>query len=238
MVNETVARMLWPGESPVGKTLRSEEDLYRVVGVARNSRYISVGEPALAAVFLPQAQHYIPTTSVLLKLQEGRRDIRRELGEVVRGIDPMVLLSTNAGYSELVAIHFLPRRLAGGFAGALGLTGLFLAAVGLYGVLSLRVTLQSREMGVRMALGAEASSVRRPVILEGVGLVLVGLILGIPLAMAVANLMRAFLFGTNPLDPILYGFVALILLLVGLVASYVPALRASRTDPARVLRQE
>lgn len=238
LVNETVARMLWPGESPVGKTLRRGEDLYRVVGVAQSSKYISVGESALAAVFLPQAQYYIPQTSVLLKLREGRGDIRRELEDVVQGIDPMVPLSTNVPYSELLDVHFLPRRLAGGFAGVLGLMGLFLAAVGLYGVLSHRVTLRSREMAIRMALGAEAGSVRKPVILGGVGLVLVGLILGTPLAMAVANLMRAFLYGMNPLDPVLYGFVALTLILVGVAASYFPARRATRTDPASVLRQQ
>ena len=237
VVNETVARILWPGESPVGKTLRSDERLYRVVGLARNSKYISVGEGPLAGVFLPQAQSYVPQTSVLLKLKEGRGDIRRELETLVRGIDPMVPLSTNAPYPDLVDIHFLPRRLAGGFAGVLGVMGLFLACVGLYGVLSYRVTLQSREMAIRVALGAEASAVRRPVILAGLGLVLVGLLLGTPLAMAVANLMRAFLYGMNPLDPVLYGAVALTLFLVGFAASYVPALRATRTDPARVLHQ-
>jgi ABC-type antimicrobial peptide transport system permease subunit len=89
-----------------------------------------------------------------------------------------------------------------------------------------------------MALGAEASSVRKPVILGGLGLVLAGLLLGTPLAMAAARLMRAFLYGMNPLDPVLYGFVALTLLLVGFAASYLPALRATRTDPARVLRRQ
>jgi len=89
-----------------------------------------------------------------------------------------------------------------------------------------------------MALGAKAGSVRRPVILGGLGLVLAGLLLGTPLSMAIAHLMRAFLYGMNPLDPVLYGFVALTLFLVGFTASYVPALRATRADPARVLRQQ
>jgi len=238
MVNETVARILWPGESPVGKTLRRGESLYRVVGLAGNSKYISVGEGPLAGVFLPQAQYYVPQTSLLLKLREGRGDIRRELDALVLGIDRQVPLSTNAPYPDLVDLHFLPRRLAGGFAGVLGSTGLFLACVGLYGVLSHRVTLQAREMAIRMALGAKAGSVRRPVILGGLGLVLAGLLLGTPLSMAIAHLMRAFLYGMNPLDPVLYGFVALTLFLVGFTASYVPALRATRADPARVLRQQ
>jgi predicted permease len=237
MVNETVARILWPGESPVGKALRRDEDLYRVVALVRNSKYISVGEGPLAGVFLPQARYYVPQTSLLLKLREGRRDIRRELDELVRAIDPLVPLSTNAPYPDLVDIHFLPRRLAGGFAGVLGVMGLFLACVGLYGVLSHRVTLQTREMAIRMALGAEASSVRRPVILGGMGLVLLGILLGTPLAMGTANLMRVFLYGMDPLDPVLYTGVALALFLVAFAASFVPALRATRTDPARVLHQ-
>jgi ABC-type antimicrobial peptide transport system permease subunit len=237
VVNETVARILWPGQSPVGKILRRDQRFYRVVGLARNSKYISIGEGPLAGVFLPQAQNYVPQTSVLLKLREGRGGIRREMEELVRGIDLMVPLSTNATYPDLVDIHFLPRRLAGGFAGVLGVIGLFLACVGLFGVLSYGVTLQAREMAIRMALGAEPGSVRRPVILGGLGVVLIGLLLGTPLAMAVVNLMRAFLYGMNPLDPGLYGVVAFALFLTGFAASCVPALRATRTDPARVLRQ-
>lgn len=235
MVNETVARILWSGEDPVGRTLRRGDHLYRVVGLVETSKYIAVGEGPLAGVFLPQAQYYVPQTSVLLKLREGRDDIRPDLEALVRSIDPFVTIGTNASYPDLVAVHFLPRRLAGGFAGALGILGLLLACMGLYGVLAYRVTLQSREMAIRMALGADGASVRRPVVLGGLAVVLVGLLLGTPLAMAVANLLRAFLYGMNPLDPVLYGVVALTLILVGLTASLGPALRATRTDPAEVL---
>jgi len=237
IVNERVAGILWPNENPLGRVMRSGESLLRVVGVAKNGKYISIGESGLAGVFRPQAQLYTPTTSLLLKVEDGGGDIRRSVQELVRTLDPDIPLTNNASHTELIGGQLLPRRIAAVFAGILGLLGLFLATVGLFGVLSYVVVQGAPELAIRMALGAHPGSIRRWVILGGLGLVLGGLFLGLPVTVGVSSLIRRFLYGLDPLDPSILGGVALLFSLVGLAASYLPALWATRTDPARVLRQ-
>jgi ABC-type antimicrobial peptide transport system permease subunit len=155
---------------------------------------------------------------------------------LVRSLDPNLPLSRNQSYSSLVDLHFLPRRLAGIFAGVLGLMGVFLATVGLYGLLSEMVVMRSWELALRMALGASPGAVRRPVLLGGLALVGTGLVLGIPLAVAASNIIRTFLYGMNPMEPHVFGAIILIFLLIGLAATYLPACRATRSDPARIFR--
>jgi ABC-type antimicrobial peptide transport system permease subunit len=236
IVNERVARILWPDRSPVGRSMRSGESLLQVVGVARNGKYISIGESGLAGVFRPQAQVYTPTTSLVLKFREGSRDIRWSVQELVRSLDPNLPLTNNASHTRLISAQLMPRRVAAIFAGILGVLGLFLATVGLYGVLAHMVVQRVPELAIRMALGARPRSVRRSVIGSGLGLVLGGILLGLPLAVGVSSLIRRFLFGLDPADPAILGGVAIILACVGFASSYFPALEATRTDPSRVLR--
>jgi len=237
IVNERVAEILWPGESAVGKTMQSGQSLLRVVGVARNGKYISVGESGFAGVYRPQAQLYTPTTSVLLKVRAGSGDIRRPVQELVRTLDPNIPLTNNEPHTELIRGQLLPRLVAAVFAGILGSVGLFLATVGLYGVLSYLVAQRAPELAVRIALGAHPRSVRSSVLRSGLGLVLGGLLVGLPLAMGLSSLIRRFLYGLDRMDPVILGAVALLLVFIGGVASYIPARRATRTDPSRVLRQ-
>ncbi len=127
--------------------------------------------------------------------------------------------------------------MAAAFAGGPGSLGLFLAAVGLYGVLFQMVTQRSAELAVRIALGAEPKNVRRPVIRSGMGPVLLGLILGIPLALGASSLIHTFLYGIDPADPLTFSVITLVLGFVGFAASYLPARKATRTDPDQVLRE-
>lgn len=237
IVNERVAEILWPGESAVGKAMRSGQSLLQVVGVARNGKYISIGESALAGVFRPQTQLYTPTTSLLLKVREGSPGIRRGVLELVRALDPGIPLTHNDSHSLLIGRQLLPRRAAALFSGILGLLGLSMAAVGLYGVLSHLVVERAREMAIRIALGAHPRSVRRSVIRSGLGLVLGGLMVGLPLAVSLSFLIRRFLYGLDPLDPGILGSVTVLFLSIGFLASSVPALQATRTHPSRVLRR-
>lgn len=238
IVNERVAGIFWPDGSPVGQTMRTGESLLRVVAVARNGKYISIGESGMAGVFRPQAQAYTPTTSLLLEVREGAPDIMRSALELVRTLDPNIPLTNNESHTRLIGGQLMPRRVAAIFAGILGVLGLFLATVGLYGVLSHLVTQRAPELAVRIALGARPGSVRRSVILSGLALVLGGLLVGLPLAVGVSSLIRRFLYGLDPLDPVILGSVTLLFAVIGLTASYLPALQATRTDPARVLRQD
>jgi ABC-type antimicrobial peptide transport system permease subunit len=151
-------------------------------------------------------------------------------------MDPDVPLSDNAPHTELMGRQLLPRRMAATFGGILGLLGLFLASVGLYGVLSFLTRQRSSELAIRIALGAYPGSVRRSVILTGLGLVTGGLIVGLPLALGVCSLIRRFLYGLDPLDPVIITAIIFVIGSIGVVASYLSALRATRLDPAAALR--
>jgi len=217
--------------------MRTGESLLRVVGIAESGKYISIGETGLAGVFRPLSQSYSPVTSLLLKTRTGSSDLRSPVQGLVRDLDPFIPLTDNAPHTELIGGQLLPRRAAAVFAGTLGILGLFLAAVGLYGVLSFLVRQRAPELAVRLALGAHPGAVRRSVILSGLGLVLAGLLLGLPLAVAASSLARRFLYGLDPMDPGLFAGMAILFAAVGAGASLVPALHATRTDPSRVLRE-
>ena len=236
IVNERVADVLWPGESAVGQILWAGESTFRVVGVARNGKYISIGETGIAGVFLPQAQLYLPTMSLLLRARSGFPDLGRSVQELVRRLDPELPIVTNDSHRHLIEAQLFPQRAAAIFALVLGLLGLFLAGVGLFGALYFEVSLRAPELAVRIALGAQPSALRRGVIQGGLVLVFGGLLVGLPLAVGVSSLIRGFLFGASLVDPMILGGVALLFGLVGLTASYVPAYRATEADPCRVLR--
>jgi predicted permease len=237
MVNETVARILWPNETAVGKTMISGEGSLTVVGVVRNSKYISIGESPLAGVFRPQAQYYIPKTSVVARVREGWPDLSSAVEQVVRGLDPEVPLHANGLYLPMVEAQLMPRRLAAWFAGALGALGLFLASIGLFGVLSNLVIQRLPEMAVRIALGAEPRRIGRSVLKGGILLVLAGLALGIPGAVAVSSLIRGFLYGMDPMDSRIMAGLSFLFVSVGVLSGLPAARRATRSDPALLLRR-
>jgi predicted permease len=237
IVNERVAGILWPEGGAVGQFMRSGESLLRVVGVAKNGKYISIGESGLAGVFRPHAQAYTPTASLLLKVREGSPDISRSVVELVRTLDADIPLTNNDSHFRLIGGQLMPRRMAAIFAGILGLLGLFLATVGLYGVLSFLVAQRAPGLAIRIALGADPGSVRRSVIRGGVGLVLGGLLIGVPASVGVSSLIRRFLYGLDPADPAIMGGVTLLFVLIAWAASYLPARQATATDPSQVLRK-
>ena len=236
IVNEFVARYFWPGKEALGRTLNCGGSTLRVVGVAREGKYISMGETPVFVVFRPRTQMYVPTASLVIRTKPGWPGVHVALEKLVREIDPRLPLSANASYESLIAVSLLPRKAAAIFAGILGTMGLFLALVGVYGVLSSQVALRAGELAVRTALGAQPRSLLASVLRGGMGLVLLGVILGVPVALAVTSLIRGFLFGLAPADPLTYGSIAILFLTVGLVASYAPAVQATRADPAQMLR--
>jgi predicted permease len=237
IINRKASEMLWPGEEAVGKTIEIEGEPSTVVGVAENAKYISIGESPLVAVFRPQAQLYAATNSLLLKVDPPGGDMPRKIQEMVRSLDPDIPLSANETQARLLRNQLIPRRLAGLFAGVLGAMGVFLAAVGLFGVLASMVTHKSPELAIRMALGASPGTVRRSVLRQGLGLVALGLCTGLPLSVMTSITIRGFLFGLDPMNPATLFGSGLLMTAVGFLASYLPALRATRLDPSRVLQR-
>ncbi|MGD2154072.1 MAG: FtsX-like permease family protein, partial [Gemmatimonadales bacterium] len=147
-------------------------------------------------------------------------------------------VQTNAPYTEVIGVSLLPNRAAAGATGVLGIVALALAAAGLLGVLSYAVSRRTREIGIRIALGASAADVYRLVMKEGARLTAIGLAIGLPLAFAAALLIRSMLYGLSPADPLTLVGTAALFVVVGLLASYLPAARATRTDPMNALRAE
>ncbi|MGD2154867.1 MAG: ADOP family duplicated permease, partial [Gemmatimonadales bacterium] len=241
IVNQTFARRNWPDEIPLGKRIRlaALDDVeLEIVGVARNAKYRTPTEEPRAMVYVPYEQW--PTTSpvVLLRLDRTSAGLVAALREIVRDLDDALPVDANLAYRELMGIAMLPSRAAALFTTVFGTVGLLLAAMGLYGVLAFAVTQRTREIGIRMALGAGTGSVRSLVIRSALKLVGLGLAIGLGLALPLTRLLRGMLYGLSPTDPITFAAIALLLVAVALAASFLPAWRATRVDPLEALRAE
>ena len=157
---------------------------------------------------------------------------------LVRELNPNLPVTTALPLEQITALALIPQRIAGAVAASLGVVVLLLAAIGIYGVTSYSVNRRTREIGIRMALGADRGSVLRLVIRQGLVLTAAGIALGLALGAAGAQLLRSLLFGVSALDPVAFGGAALLFGAVAMAASYLPARRATRVDPMLALRAE
>jgi predicted permease len=241
VVNETFAQRAWPGEHPIGKRirLRSEDDpVVEIVGVARDAKYRTLGEDLRNMVYVPYWQW--PTTNMVMfaRIAGNSPGVVNTFRDIVGTLDADLPIDANVPYEDLMGIALLPSRATAILTAIFGTIGLVLASLGLYGVLAYAVTQRTREFGIRLALGAEHGKVRTLVLRDGVKLAVVGLAIGFAIALATTHLLRGFLHGLSPTDPITFGGIALLLVAVALAASYLPAVRATRTDPVEALRAE
>jgi predicted permease len=252
VINETLARAMWPGDHPaaaVGKRLRRHHGnprpgeapppLMEVVGVARNSKYVTVGEEPRPFLFFPfEQQPYSNRASVLLRVDGNPAAFASAARAAVRELDPELPLFDLMPLSDQTSVSLLPIQVAASFLGGLGLLVLALAALGLYGVLSFLVRLRTKEIGIRMALGADRPRVLRTVLSDAVRWLAWGLGVGLALAAALTPLVASMLYGVAPRDWATFLAVSVLLTTVGIAASVIPALRASRVDPLTALRAE
>jgi predicted permease len=241
IVNETFARRNWPEQNPLGRRIRLsalDDAELEVVGVARNAKYRTLTEEPRAMVYVPYEQW--PTTSMVVLARHGRRaaNIRSAMREAARELDAALPVDANVPYRDFMGIAMMPSRAAALFTTVFGGVGLLLAALGLYGILAFQVAQRTREIGIRMALGAGTGAVRAFVMRGGLKLVGIGLGIGFLIALAVTRLVRGLLYGVNPTDPVTFAAIALLLVGVALAASFVPAWRATRVDPLESLRAE
>ncbi len=213
--------------------------MMEVVGVVRNSKYVTVGEEPRPFLFFPFEQEpYSSRASVLMRVDGNPTAFAATARAAVRGIDPDLPLFDLMPLSDQTSVSLLPIRLAASFLGTLGLLVLALAALGLYGVLSFLVRLRTKEIGIRMALGADRGRVVRTVLSDAVRWLSWGLAAGLALAAALTPLVASMLYGIAPRDWATFLAVSVLLTAVGIAASVVPALRASRVDPLTALRAE
>ena len=240
VVNEAFAGRAWPNEEAIGKRLRTERDrpLAEVVGVVGNTKYLFVNEAPMLFVYEPFAQRYDGDRVLHVATDAPAQTIADPLREIVRELDAGMLVSpirTIESHLRNGNAFFLS-RLAATLAGALGIIGLIQALVGLYGVLAFAVSMRTRELGLRMALGASRARVLRSMLAEGGVLVAVGIAIGVAFAFAGTRAVRAVLIGVGPTDLVTYAGASLLLGLCALFACYIPARRAARLEPVAALR--
>jgi putative ABC transport system permease protein len=244
IINEMLARRFWPGESAVGKRVRQRDGResfgpwLEVVGVARDSRYVTVGEDPKPFMYRPLAQVYRSAGTILVKSRASAMDALPALRTAVGALDPNLAVFSIMTLDAATSISLLPVKVAATLTAALGILALILGAIGLYGVMSYLVRQRTREIGIRMALGAHAGAVVRLITRQGMRWLGIGLALGLAASFGVARLIAGFLYGIGPADPIAFGAIALLLSATAFVACYMPARRASRIDPLVALRDE
>jgi len=242
VISETLARRFFPGGSPLGKHFGMDRpesiDQFEIIGVVKDSKYQSLAEPPEPNAYYIHSQIPFPLNNLVIRYS-GSPDavipqVRRAITEVNRAlpIDGVISLSEHIGLS--LAQERLVARLATFF----GLLALLLACVGLYGVLSYAVARRTNEIGVRMALGAQARNVLWLVLRETLFLVAIGIAIGLPVALAATRLIKGFLFGLSANDPLTIALAVSLMLAVAALAGYLPARRATKVDPMMVLRQE
>jgi len=242
VVNETFARKFFGTEDAIGRRFNfggPSGPFWTVIGVAADGKYESLGEDPKPAFFRPLLRDY--NTSVTLVARSSGGDpqsliatLRRE----VQQLDPALPLYEVKTLEEHMAVPLFPARAAAIMLGSFGVLALLLAAVGIYGVMSYAVAGRTREIGVRMALGAARRDVLTLIVRQGMTLALVGLGIGLVVSLAAARLLTGLLYGVSPGDPLTFAAVVLLLSLVALVACYVPARRATKVDPMVALRYE
>jgi predicted permease len=239
IVNEVFAHRFWPGEDPIGKVVHREggQDL-EVVGVARSTKVRTLGEAPRPFIYTPYSQRYTAYLTAVIRSRGEPEVALRTAFRTLREMDPEMLVVESKTMEEHLGVQLMPARLGALMASLFAAVALALASIGLYGVVSYAVSRRSREMGIRMSLGAAPRTVVRQVVREGMVLVGVGVGVGLALALAGAQVLRTLLYGVGALDPVTFVGVPIVLLTVTLAAAWVPARRASRVDPVRALKAE
>jgi putative ABC transport system permease protein len=238
VVNQTLAEAVWPGQPAIGKTLAWEGRRFTVIGVARDAHYYHLGESPTTQLYLSDGQYFEPLPTFVVNT-DGKPDaLARAVEERIRGEDPRILVHRVQTLAAVVAGESRRYQVLAVLVGMFGGLGLLLAAVGLYGVQAYLVGQRTREIGIRMAVGATRPQVARTVLGRGVWFACIGIGIGLAVAFTAARLVESLLFGVHARDPVTFVAAPLVLLAVAVVASLVPALRASAVDPVVALRQE
>jgi hypothetical protein len=239
MVNETFAARFWPGESPLGKLVTTRGRDMQVVGLVRDAMYRNLTDLDRPAYFIPIKQNLSERVTLIARTSAiGAADLLPLLRDAVGSIDAQLPITTLQTMEDAVAFTLLPQRVASRLLSLAGGLGLLLAAVGVYGVLSFLVAQRTREMGVRLALGAEARQVVRMIVRRGLALAAVGAFVGLGLAALLTRFLQSFLFEVSPLDVGVFALMTLATLTIAGLASWIPARRASSVDPMVALRYD
>ena len=236
IVNETMAAKYWPGRSPVGQRVQIKGRWMQVVGVAKNSKYRSVRETPTPFFYVPLSQNFAIEPGLNIRTRMNPEAMAAALTREVHALDRNLALFEMITLQEQVDRSTSPQLVAVTLVGVLGGLALLLAAIGMYGVMAYAVSQSTRELGLRMALGATPSHLLRLVMSRGLTLTAAGIVGGTAVALASTRLLGYLLYNVTPRDPLSFGSAFLIITIASLAACFLPAWRATRTDPLRALR--
>ncbi|HEX9759719.1 MAG TPA: ABC transporter permease [Candidatus Acidoferrales bacterium] len=240
VINETFATRFWPGQDPLGKRVRyeGEQILREVVGVARDGKYRTLGEESRPFIYQPVTQVDARSRTVLVRVAGDPGPVMAALRNEVRQLDETIPVTGLQPLVETISATLLLPRIGASLFGLFGVLGLVLASVGLYGVIAFTVSQRTHEIGIRMALGAQRGDILRLVIRQGLVLTLIGLVIGVAASLGATQAIAVILYGISPTDVWTFGGVSLLLVAVAVLACWIPARRAARTDPMVALRYE
>jgi predicted permease len=242
IVNDHFAKHYWPAGDAVGKRIRLDNRLgtpVEIVGVARTIMYQSSTEKPMDFAYLPLAQHAVARMNLMLRSSGDPLQLVPAVKNIVRSLDPNLPMLQTWKYADLYLNQVVRGPgIAIDLVGAMGLAGLLLAVAGLYGLVAYNVSRRTREIGIRLAIGAAGSDVVRLVMGKGLALVCVGTAIGLVMGLAVERLMGAILLDTGRVDVIAYAVVVPVLVVVTTLAAYLPARKASHIEPTQALRYE
>jgi predicted permease len=240
VVNEAFARRFWPNEDAVGKRFSFFGDDFQteVAGVVRNSDLVNLGEDPRPIAYLPLSQNYAAGITLHVRTDVDPRTVLPTVRREVQALDPNLPLIAVSPISEVLDQVLWAPRMGAALLVVFGLLALVLAAVGIYGVLAYSVSQRTHEIGLRMALGAQRGDVLKMIVRQGMTLTLIGVVIGLVAAFLVTRFMESLLYGVAATDPVTFMGVSLVLAAVALLATFIPARRATRVDPMIALRHE
>ena len=238
IVNRRFAERFWPNESALGKAVRTAGADREVVAVVETGKYSSLGEPATEFMYLPFRERFQSDMTIVARTPGDPQTVLMRVQEIVREADPDMPVYDIRTMEDHMGIALLPAQLGGTVLGIFGLLGLALAAVGIYGVMAYSVSQRKRELGIRVAMGADRRTVLGLVLREGMRLALVGTVLGLAGALGAAQLVKSMLYDVSAIDPLAFTLVPATLVGVAALAVYLPARRAASVDPMKALKTD
>jgi predicted permease len=238
IVNQTMIARYWRGQNPIGQRLQVKGNWVRVVGVVKDSKYYSMDEAPRPFFYVPLRQYFSIEPDMHIRTTQPLRTVQTALIHEVRELDPNLAVSEMITLQEQVERSTSHELVAVALVALFGGLALLLASIGLYGVMSCTVSQSTRELGLRMALGAGTSNVLRLVLLRGLVLTTTGMIIGIALALLLTRLLGNLLYQVSPRDPLAFVAAFAVMTLASVAACFLPAWRATRIDPIQALRAQ